>query len=217
MLNKKDQEDKHLEEIEPKHEEEGDRIPDEIETKEEPKQNVQSTAGDGFFDDFANSNLNEENDRGRGRGGGSRGRGGPRGRGRGGYNNNYHRGGYNQRGRYGQRGSGRGRGYHEKNYDNYDKNDGYYQKSEDAYQKSDDHYSSQQYKKPNNKEFDEDLSFNPYGSHTQGFESDMSFPEYKPPSATYRGSTKRGSANQGMKGRTDRGRFSYFSTGHDET
>lgn len=43
----------------------------------------------------------------------------------------------------------------------------------------------------------------------------MSFPEYKPPTATYRGGAKRGSANQGIKNRTDRGRFSYFTTPHD--
>lgn len=213
MLNQKEQEEKQLDETNNTHENEGDK--QEIETELEPKQNVQSTAGAGFFDEFANSNLNEETDRGRGRGGGdSRGRG-QRGRGRGGFNN-YQQRGYNQRGRYsGNR--GRGRGYHEKTYDTYEKNEGYYPKHEESYQKSDDHYSGQQYKKPRNKEFDEDLSFNPYGSHTEAFESNMSYPEYKPPQATYRGGTKRGAANQGMKARTDRGRFSFFSTSHEDT
>ena len=44
----------------------------------------------------------------------------------------------------------------------------------------------------------------------------MSFPEYKPPQVSYRG-IKRGSANQGIRARTDRGRFSYFTTTHEDT
>jgi len=163
---------------------------------QEPKVVVSSTGGDGFFDDFSNSNLEEENTR--GRGGGFRGgsRGGNRGRG------NRGRGGYNQRARGGY--NQRGRGGYQKNYDDYQ----HKPFNNKPFRNSDNEYQPKGFGNRDKPEYD----FTEKSDDSSG----MSFPEYKPPQAQYRGGYKRGSANQGMKSRTDRGRFSYFNTSHED-
>jgi hypothetical protein len=122
----------------------------------------------------------------RGRGRGGRGRG--RGRGRG------HRGGrgYNQRGRF----------------DNYYSEKSYDRPYKKPYRNNEEEWDNPDVINKNREEYG-------YGAQKEKDEDDMSFPEYKPPQVQYRGGARRGASNQGMKGRTDRGRFSYFTSSHD--
>ena len=61
-----------------------------------------------------------------------------------------------------------------------------------------------------NYRFDNNENYNDT-KYNSSKEDELSFPDYVAPQVHYRGA-KRGATNQGFKGRTDRGRFSGFSS-----